>query len=98
MVMTNAGSLALRALQSVIDGITASRKTFGSTVYQGLFLLTRRAGRRARLVSITVNKGRSIGLRWRKVVMCTLKRSLREELIGGRARDRGVGRCPESRE
>lgn len=45
MVMTNAGSFVLTARQSVIDGITASRKTFGSTVYQRLFLLTRRAGR-----------------------------------------------------
>lgn len=49
-------------------------------------------------MSITVNKGRSIGLRWREVVICTLKRSLREELIGGRACDRGVRRCPEARE
>lgn len=45
MVMTNAGSFVHTAQQSVIDGITASRKTFSSTVYQRLFLLTSRACR-----------------------------------------------------
>lgn len=82
---------------SVIDGTTAGGKTFSSTIYQGLFLLARRSSRRTRLVSITVNKGRSIGLRRGEVVVCTLECSLREELTGRRTCDSSIGRCPEAR-
>lgn len=95
--MTTAGSFVGTTQRSVIDGRTAGRKTFSSTIYQGLFLLARRASGRARLVSITINKGCSIGLRRGKVVVCTLECSLREELTRRRTCDSSVGGCPEAR-
>lgn len=97
-IKETAGAFVHATHQSVVDGITAGRKTSSSTIDQGLLLLARRASRRAGLVSITVDKGRSIGLRWGEVVVCPLKCSLREELTWRCTCDSCIGRCPEARE
>lgn len=98
MIEETAGSFVHETHQSVIDGITTGRKTSSSAIDQGLFLLAGRASRRSGLVSITVDKGRSIGLRRGEVIVCALKCSLRKELAWGCTCDSCIGRCPEARE